>query len=59
MEVTRAKQIAESGEIVPVTYGGRQVFIQHVDEKNGTARIYPKENTEEEMVVSIRLLNEE
>ncbi|RAK16628.1 H-type small acid-soluble spore protein [Anoxybacillus vitaminiphilus] len=33
MEVIRAKQIAESGDIVRVTYEGKQVFIQQVDEK--------------------------
>ncbi|WP_055440741.1 H-type small acid-soluble spore protein [Anoxybacillus suryakundensis] len=55
----RAKRIAESGEIVPVTYEGRQVLIQHVDEKNKTARIYSKENPKKEMVVLVHLLNEE
>jgi small acid-soluble spore protein H (minor) len=59
MQITRAKQIAESGEIVPVTYEGKLVLIQHVDEKNETARIYEKENPENEMEVPIRLLREE
>jgi small acid-soluble spore protein H (minor) len=59
MEVIRAKQIAESGDIVHVTYEGRQVFIQHVDEKNEMARIYDQENPDKEMVVPIRLLHEE
>jgi small acid-soluble spore protein H (minor) len=59
MEVTRAKQIAESGEIIPVTYEGKQVLIQHVDEDQETARIYPKESPEEEIEVPVRLLHEE
>jgi small acid-soluble spore protein H (minor) len=59
MNVNRAKQIAESGEIVYVTYEGRQVLIQHVDEKNETARIYPQDDPEKEMVVPVRLLNEQ
>lgn len=40
MEVIRAKQIAKSGKIVPVTYEGQQVMIQHVDEEREMARIY-------------------
>ncbi|CAM4171442.1 Small acid-soluble spore protein H 2 [Geobacillus stearothermophilus] len=32
MELLRAKRIAEAGEIVPVTYEGKRVIIQHVDE---------------------------
>jgi small acid-soluble spore protein H (minor) len=59
MEVVRAKQIAESGKIVPVTYGGKQVMIQHVDEEREMARIYLKNKPEEEMEVPVRLLQEE
>jgi small acid-soluble spore protein H (minor) len=59
MEVVRAKQIAESGKIVPVTFEGQQVMIQHVDEKREMARIYLKNNPEEEMEVPVRLLQEE
>jgi small acid-soluble spore protein H (minor) len=59
MEVVRAKQIAESGKIVPVTYEGQQVMIQHVDEKREMARIYLKNKPEEEMEVPLRLLQEE
>ncbi|EZP76947.1 small acid-soluble spore protein, H-type [Parageobacillus genomosp. 1] len=59
MEVVRAKQIAESGKIVPVTFEGQQVMIQHVDEKREMARIYLKNKPEEEMEVPVRLLQEE
>ena len=58
MEMVRAKQIAESGKIVPVTYEGQQVMIQHVDEERKMARIYPKNKPEEEMEVPVRLLQE-
>ncbi|MBA2875523.1 H-type small acid-soluble spore protein [Thermaerobacillus caldiproteolyticus] len=58
MEVMRAKQIAETGEIIPVMYEGKQVFIQHVDEERKMARIYLKERSEEEMEVPVRLLQE-
>jgi small acid-soluble spore protein H (minor) len=59
MEVMRAKQIAESGKIVPVTYEGQQVMIQHVDEEREMARIYIKNRPEEEMEVPVRLLQEQ
>ncbi|BDG35570.1 H-type small acid-soluble spore protein [Saccharococcus caldoxylosilyticus] len=58
MEMVRAKQIAESGKIVPVTYEGQQVMIQHVDEERKMARIYLKNKPEEEMEVPVRLLQE-
>ncbi|WP_017437466.1 H-type small acid-soluble spore protein [Saccharococcus caldoxylosilyticus] len=58
MEMVRAKQIAESGKIVPVTYEGQQVMIQHVDEEWKMARIYLKNKPEEEMEVPVRLLQE-
>ncbi|OQP01165.1 H-type small acid-soluble spore protein [Parageobacillus toebii] len=59
MEVIRAKQIAKSGKIVPVTYEGQQVMIQHVDEEREMARIYKKNRPEEEMEVPVRLLQEQ
>ncbi|GCD82357.1 small, acid-soluble spore protein H 2 [Parageobacillus thermoglucosidasius] len=59
IEVIRAKQIAESGKIVPVTYEGQQVMIQHVDEEREMARIYRKNDPEKEWEVPVRLLQEE
>ncbi|MBB3869926.1 H-type small acid-soluble spore protein [Parageobacillus toebii NBRC 107807] len=59
MEVIRAKQIAKSGKIVPVTYEGQQVMIQHVDEEREMARIYKKNRPEEEIEVPVRLLQEQ
>jgi len=58
MNVARAKEIAESGEIVPVFYEETQVVIQRVDEKNETARIYPKDHPEYEQEVPLRMLHE-
>ncbi|GLH62299.1 H-type small acid-soluble spore protein [Parageobacillus sp. G301] len=59
MEVMRARQIAELGKIVPVTYEGQQVMIQHVDEEREMAHIYIKNRPEEEMEVPVRLLQEQ
>uniref|UniRef100_A0A7U3YEQ6 Small acid-soluble spore protein, H-type n=1 Tax=Geobacillus sp. (strain Y4.1MC1) TaxID=581103 RepID=A0A7U3YEQ6_GEOS0 len=59
IEAIRAKQIAESGKIVPVTYEGQQVMIQHVDEEREMARIYRKNDPEKEWEVPVRLLQEE
>ncbi|WP_027409145.1 H-type small acid-soluble spore protein [Anoxybacteroides tepidamans] len=59
MNVARAKQIAESAEIVPVTYQGDYVLIQHVDEDREMARIYRKDQPEEEWEVPVRLLEEQ
>jgi len=59
MNVARAKQIAESGEIIPVYYEDTQVVIQHVDEKNETARVYPRNNPEYEQEVPLQMLREE
>ena len=59
MNVGRAKEIAESAEIHHVSYDGKPVIIQHVDEKTKMARIYLKSNPEEEQDVPILNLIEE
>ena len=37
MNAQRAQEIAASAEMEKVTYNGAQIYIQHVDENNGTA----------------------
>ncbi|AGT31848.1 spore protein [Geobacillus genomosp. 3] len=59
MELLRAKRIAEAGEIVPVTYEGKRVIIQHVDEGREVARIYFANEPEREQDVPVRLLEEQ
>jgi len=59
MNVTRAKEILESPTMIPVTYQGKQIIIQNVDEKEETARIYFNENREEERTVSVSELVEQ
>lgn len=58
MNVIRAKQIVESPEEISVHHFGTPVWIQHVDEKMETARIYPLAETEDERTVSIAELEE-
>ena len=59
MNVGRAKEIAESAEIIKVTYEGTPVIIQHVDEKEKMARIYSKSEPDLERDVPILNLIEE
>jgi len=58
MNSQRAQEIAESAKMVNVTYNGEQIYIQHVDESSGTARIYPIEQPDKEMSVPIDSLQE-
>lgn len=57
MDRQRAKQISESPDMKKVTYNGRQVFIQNVND-NDTARIYPLDQPENEQDVALSQLEE-
>lgn len=59
MNVQRAKEIAQSPEMIDVTYLGEKIYIQHVDEKNETVTVFPLDNRENEMVVNVAHLKEE
>jgi len=54
----RAQEIAESPVMANVTCNGVPVYIQHVDEHNDTARIYPLDKPEQEQTVSLDSLQE-
>jgi small acid-soluble spore protein H (minor) len=58
MNARRAKEILESADTVNVTYLGQPVMIQHVDEKEETARIYEKQQPEIEKTVPLSSLHE-
>ncbi|WP_082234436.1 small acid-soluble spore protein H [Halobacillus massiliensis] len=58
MQVQRAQEIADSPVMADVTYNAQPIYIQHVDEKNLTARIFPLDNPEEELEVSLNELKE-
>jgi small acid-soluble spore protein H (minor) len=54
MNTQRAQKIAASPVMANVTYNGVPIYIQRVDEKNETARIYPlnEPGNEQEVPVS-------
>ncbi|WP_043930104.1 H-type small acid-soluble spore protein [Bacillus sp. EB01] len=59
MNVGRAKEIMESADNINVTYEGKRVLIQNVDETAKMARIYWKENPEQERDVPVLNLIED
>lgn len=58
MNKLRAQEMMESGEMKHVTYNGERIYIQHVDPKNNTARIYPLDDPGKEMEVPLSQLVE-
>lgn len=58
MNTQRAQEIAASPVMANVTYNGAQIYIQHVDEQNETARIYPLDQPESEQEVPLDSLTE-
>lgn len=58
MNNQRAQEIAVSPTMIDVTYNGTPIYIQHVDEKNETARIYPLDKPENEQSVPLSSLVE-
>ncbi|MDR4950092.1 H-type small acid-soluble spore protein [Neobacillus cucumis] len=59
MNVGRAKEIVESADMINVTYEGTPVIIQHVDEATKMARIYSRQDPENEKDVPVLNLIEE
>jgi small acid-soluble spore protein H (minor) len=59
MNVGRAKEIAESMDMINVTYEGAPVIIQHVDDNTKMARIFYKTDPENEREVPVLNLIEE
>ncbi|MFY4773561.1 H-type small acid-soluble spore protein [Metabacillus sp. RGM 3146] len=59
MNSERAREISVQSEMANVTYNGKAVYIQHVDEGGGNARIYPLGEPENEKTVSVSELIED
>ncbi|WP_134683299.1 small acid-soluble spore protein H [Brevibacillus migulae] len=59
MHIQRAQEIAASPVMAQVTYNGKPIYIQHVDEKNELARIYLLDQPEHEIDVPLQQLTEE
>ncbi|WII40182.1 H-type small acid-soluble spore protein [Paenibacillus thiaminolyticus] len=58
MNTQRAIEISASPVMADVTYQGEPVYIQHVNEEDGIARIYPLSHPEEERDVPVNMLSE-
>lgn len=58
MNVQRAQEIAASPVMENVEYNGVRIYIQHVNEENETARIYPLDRPDQEQEVPLRSLSE-
>ncbi|GAA0377280.1 H-type small acid-soluble spore protein [Bacillus horti] len=59
MDIGRAKQIVDSTHEIVVHHQGVPVWIQHINDGDATARVYTRENPDNEMVVSVSELVEE
>ncbi|WP_226530173.1 H-type small acid-soluble spore protein [Metabacillus niabensis] len=59
MNVNRAKEIANMGEMVNVQFEGESIYIQSVNEEQGTARIFSLSNPQAERNVPVDGLIEE
>jgi small acid-soluble spore protein H (minor) len=58
MNKQRATEIAASSVMANVSYEGVPIYIQHVDENNETARIFPLNQPENEQEVPLNNLVE-
>ncbi|WP_407269476.1 small acid-soluble spore protein H [Radiobacillus sp. PE A8.2] len=58
MNIQRAKEIVESPVMINVMYEGNPIYIQHVDEQENTARIFPVDEPEQEKSVPLDSLKE-
>ncbi len=59
MNIQRAQEIAESPVLADVLYNEIPIYIQHVDENKGTARIYSLDDPENEQEVALANLKEQ
>jgi small acid-soluble spore protein H (minor) len=58
MDKRRAAEIASSPIMTNVTYNGMSIYIENVDEENGTADIHPINQPNNRQEVSISSLVE-
>ncbi|MBL3641786.1 small acid-soluble spore protein H [Peribacillus frigoritolerans] len=59
MNAKRAEEIASSPNMVTVTYNEESIYIEHVDEQNGTATIHPLDDPNKKQSVSVTSLQEQ
>lgn len=56
MDIERAKEIVQTERMIPVLYKGDSIWIEHLDEENGTARVHKSDEPEQGMIVDIEQL---
>jgi small acid-soluble spore protein H (minor) len=59
MNAQRAQEIASSPTMANVIYNGENIYIEHVDEQNGTATIHSLDEPNNKQSVSVTSLNEQ
>ncbi|MFD0826900.1 small acid-soluble spore protein H [Neobacillus sp. M.A.Huq-85] len=58
MDAQRAQDIANSTTMANVMYNGTRIYIEHVDQQNGTATIHPLDQPNQKQSVSVSSLME-
>ncbi|MED3562482.1 small acid-soluble spore protein H [Bacillus xiapuensis] len=58
MDAQRAQDIANKSTMATVMYNGTRVYIEHVDQQNGTATIHPLDQPTQKQSVSVSSLME-
>jgi small acid-soluble spore protein H (minor) len=59
MDAQRAQEISASSAMANVTYNGQSIYIEHVDQQNGTATIHPLDEPNNKQSVSVSNLEEQ
>ncbi|WP_026580801.1 small acid-soluble spore protein H [Bacillus sp. J33] len=59
MNAQRAQEIASSSIMANVTYNGENIYIEHVDQQNGTATIHSLNDPNNKQSVSVTSLQEQ
>lgn len=59
MNAQRAQEIASSPNMANVSYNGQQIYIEHVDQDNGTATVHPLNEPDNKQSVSVESLIEQ
>jgi small acid-soluble spore protein H (minor) len=59
MDSKRAQEIASSPTMANVTYNGQSIYIEHVDQQNGTATIHPLDDPNTKQSISVTSLEEQ
>jgi small acid-soluble spore protein H (minor) len=59
MDAKRAQEISSSAAMANVTYNGQSIYIEHVDQQNGTATIHPLDAPNNKQSVPVSSLEEQ